>query len=128
MKFLGNVPDDWNCYWEKCDLCGKQYHKSDGYCECADHFDEQGCACGEKDWENDGTGVYCQICWKQPGTPLDPEYWERDHHYVQAIGICLGCNKAVTKETVDKSAFPAKHAECGGAIEVYANVDVWDSK
>jgi hypothetical protein len=104
-----NVPDDWDCYWQKCELCGKQYHKSEGYCGCADYLEEQTCKCGEKEWHNDGTGIYCQLCWAQPGTPL-------------------GCNKAVTKETVDKSAFPAKHAECGGAIEVYANVDVWDSK
>ena len=129
MKFLANVPDDWDCYWEKCDLCGKQYHRSDGYCGCADYLEEQTCKCGEQQWHNDGTGIYCELCWAKPGTPVDPKYWERDnHHYVQAIGICLQCNKAVTKETVDKSAFPATHSECGGSIQVYPNVDVWDSK
>ena len=30
--FLHNVPDDWGCYWTKCDGCGARIHASDGVC------------------------------------------------------------------------------------------------
>ena len=29
-----NVPDDWNNYWTKCNVCGYKWHLSEGnYCE-----------------------------------------------------------------------------------------------
>ena len=30
--FLHNVPDDWGCYFTKCEVCGARYHRSEGYC------------------------------------------------------------------------------------------------
>jgi len=29
-----NVPDDWNCYYTKCENCGSSYHESEGGCDC----------------------------------------------------------------------------------------------
>ena len=30
--FLHTVPDDWGCYFTKCEVCGARYHRSEGYC------------------------------------------------------------------------------------------------
>ena len=27
-----NVPDDWNNYWTRCEVCGTRYHRSEGAC------------------------------------------------------------------------------------------------
>lgn len=29
-----NVPDDWGCYYFKCEYCGAQCHASEGGCGC----------------------------------------------------------------------------------------------
>ena len=34
------MPDDWNCYWYKCE-CGAQYHASVG-CDCSE-CETEGC-------------------------------------------------------------------------------------
>lgn len=30
---MSNVPDDWGCYYLRCD-CGARYHASEGGCLC----------------------------------------------------------------------------------------------
>ena len=37
----GNVPDDWDMYWRRCDDCGKEYHLSEGGCSCHDYDEEK---------------------------------------------------------------------------------------
>ena len=47
----GNVPDDWGCYYRKCERCGSTYHASEGGCDCheRDNCDEEG-----REWVEDG--------------------------------------------------------------------------
>jgi hypothetical protein len=33
---MSNVPDDWGCYYYKCEYCGSCYHASEGGCGCTD--------------------------------------------------------------------------------------------
>ena len=30
--FLHNVPDDWGCYFTRCEVCGARVHRSEGVC------------------------------------------------------------------------------------------------
>ena len=41
MITYNNVPNDWNCYWNKCSDCGGKYHASEGGCGCEDEKDDQ---------------------------------------------------------------------------------------
>lgn len=43
----GNVPDDWNCYWHTCHLCGSRYHASEGGCDCDQEEMAECPECGE---------------------------------------------------------------------------------
>ena len=62
MRMLSNVPDDWDCYWHKCSICGSKYHASEPGCGCRDDMTE--CrSCGE--WtDNDDLDDYneCEGC------------------------------------------------------------------
>jgi hypothetical protein len=59
-----NVPDDWGCYYRRCDRCGSKYHASEGGCGCWDNIPD--CQCGQRQWDGDedprcgscGTGPY----------------------------------------------------------------------
>lgn len=38
---VGNVPDDWGCYFVKCVQCGRTYHLSEGGCDCQEEEEEE---------------------------------------------------------------------------------------
>jgi len=43
---MSNVPDDWNCFWNRCEYCGTSYHASEGGCDC----DGEGRANAQRPW------------------------------------------------------------------------------
>lgn len=56
-----NVPDDWNAYYRRCEICGTRYHASEGGCECQDGNECDWC--GEtKDWDAFGGVEEANIC------------------------------------------------------------------
>jgi hypothetical protein len=59
-----NVPDDWDCYWETCSVCGSRYHMSEGGCSCLDSLES--CQCGACDWESNGNEWRCAKCGTGP--------------------------------------------------------------
>jgi len=67
---MSNVPDGWNRYWSKCQICGRRYHESDGGCGCTDDLDS--CSCGENEWIVDDGVILCSRCKTQPGSPPRP--------------------------------------------------------
>lgn len=36
-----NVPDDWDCFYRRCESCGRQYHASEGGCDCEGSKDSE---------------------------------------------------------------------------------------
>lgn len=64
---MSNVPDDWNCYWNKCPRCGKRYHASEGGCSCIEDAFED-CQCGMSDWGSLGINdePICKKCGTGP--------------------------------------------------------------
>ena len=56
-----NVPDDWNCYWNRCENCGTQYHASEGGCEC--YLSDV--AHSQRPWLEESDYDYCEGEWSK---------------------------------------------------------------
>lgn len=55
------TPDDWGSYWRRCEYCGRQYHLSDGYCDCLEEITCNECGGDEVEaWR--GRTVRCRKC------------------------------------------------------------------
>lgn len=72
---MSNVPDDWNSYWNRCEICGQKWHASEGGCSCTDGLED--CPCGMNEWTADGGPIFCGSCRGEPGEIRDDEEDDR---------------------------------------------------
>lgn len=63
---MNNVPDDWNCWYVKCQRCGRRYHASEGGCVCLDELNP--CQCERRNWGWCGSDdeIVCRSCHTGP--------------------------------------------------------------
>ena len=72
---MRNVPDDWDCYYTKCDNCGAKYHMSEGGCEC--QVPDGPCPECDGVLDSDDMQIYCTKCGFSEeivSGPTEPDY------------------------------------------------------
>ena len=128
MHSPSNLPDDWNCWFRRCDLCGSRYHASEGECGCLDNLES--CQCGECDWNNEGDNeapeFVCMKCntgpWKWTGNYRTVHTARKDH--------ADGKIKAVQQyeRIVDRGYFPGGAWKLWIRKRVIGEEPLWESK
>lgn len=73
---MSNVPDDWNAYWRRCDICGRKWHASEGGCDCTEALED--CPCGKREWATAAGSIYCLACNGRPDEEQPDEDEEDD--------------------------------------------------
>ncbi len=62
--FMSNVSDDWNMWNNRCGLCNRIYHASEGYCSCSEDYEP--CECGDNEWTKEDNDIFCENCGTRP--------------------------------------------------------------
>lgn len=89
-----NVPDDWGCYYTRCERCGSRYHESEGGCGCLDDHIE--CARHNKPTLVKGFGNYpSRMVRQECYVHCDDEQYELGGKiYCVEHAECDACGKA----------------------------------